>query len=115
MKLGFILGSTVAFLALACAKPTKPVQTETPTCIQEKIQSFQNQSCNRGAYVYEYIHNGQTVFVFNPGYCQVDVGATVYSANCEVLGQLGGVTGNTLIEGADFTSAVKVSSHWQKN
>jgi len=77
-----------------------------PQCISEKITSFSSSLvCQNGASVKEYSFQGGLVYVFSMGNCGADLSAGVYDSNCNYLGFLGGFTGNTKINGVEFSTA----------
>ena len=108
MKFFFLLLAGLLFLS-GCRK-----QAELSECIQSKIESFSNHSCQYGAEVKEYIFQGQTAYVFQMGYCGADLTAEVVDRNCNYLGDLGGIIGNTKINGEDFSTAIYVRTIWQR-
>jgi hypothetical protein len=77
---------------------------DCPDCIQDKVKEFaKNRICKDGsAGVAEYLFQDQYVYVFSDGTCGADMGAAVYSQNCEYLGYLGGIAGNLNINGVRF-------------
>ncbi|HBH83791.1 MAG: hypothetical protein A2X05_08145 [Bacteroidetes bacterium GWE2_41_25] len=76
---------------------------DAPGCIKDKIREFtKTVICDSGASVSLYILNGKNVYVFSDGSCGADLGAAVYSEDCYSLGFLGGITGNTIIQGVKF-------------
>ena len=89
----------LAFLAGGCEKIA-----DCPDCIYEKVIDFsKDHICNDGSSgVAEYLFQGQFVYVFSDGTCGADMGATVYSSECEKIGFLGGFTGNLIINDVVF-------------
>lgn len=76
---------------------------DAPGCIEDKIYTFKaSVICDHGAYVALYSFNDKDVYLFFEGYCGADLGATVYSSDCLRLGFLGGISGNTFIQGVNF-------------
>ena len=86
-----------------------------PGCIYTQIRnSISNSPCN-DAKVDEYLFQNKPVFVFDMGTCVVDGSADVYNDSCEIIGSLGGFTGNTKINGVDFSeNAVFQRTTWRK-
>lgn len=85
----------------------------TPACIEEKILSYdENAACDDPS-VNEYVFQGNTVFSFEPGTCGADMMAEVYDCECNLLGTLGGITGNTKINDEAFSYAVFVQVVWE--
>ena|SRR5690349_18129301 len=89
------------------------VEDGTPDCIIGKIREHKKQGCDDQK-VEQYQFQGKYVFVFGPGTCGADMQSDVYDENCNLLGSLGGITGNMSINGADFSSAVFVSLVWEQ-
>jgi len=86
----------------------------TPACIRHKIISFEKDALCSDPSVDEYEFQSKTVYVFSPGSCGADLGASVYDSNCNNLGGLGGLRGNTQIEGQDFSTATFIKTIWEK-
>ena len=71
-------------------------------------------SCN-DAKVDEYLFQNKTVFVFEEGTCLRDGISSVYDSSCQLLGSLGGFTGNLKIHGVNFSeTAVFQRTIWKK-
>jgi len=106
---GFYLffGFAFLFMAFQCNKHS------ASACINQKIAAFQSDCCANGASVVEYTFQQQHVFVFNYGSCGADLPAYVLTENCDTLGFLGGIAGNTIINGDDFSSANQVGVVWE--
>ena len=89
-------------------------EPKTPTCINSKVNEFKlTISCNIGANVKRYEFQAKRVYVFDPGTCGADMTSEVFDENCNSIGFLGGITGNTKINGEDFNSAKYTSTIWQ--
>jgi len=102
----------IVALFIVCAGCSK-IDRSAPGCIKEKIRHY-NFLC-KDAKVDEYIFQNQFVFVFDGGTCVRDGDAPVYNQSCEELGALGGITGNTKIQGVEFFSeAVFEKTIWKK-
>jgi Domain of unknown function (DUF6970) len=80
------------------------------------ITAFSNNSliCEHGPNVTEYIFQGQTVFVFDMGYCGADLSSEVVDNNCNSIGFLGGFLGNTRINGEEFSNAKYIATIWSR-
>lgn len=105
----FVLSST---LFTACDKYRVP--KDTPECIKNKIVEFDAIACDDGK-VDKYTYQGKTVYVFAPGIeCGADLTSEVVLEDCTNLGYLGGIAGNTIINGENFSSAVFVKNIWRK-
>ena len=92
----------------------KQEEGSLPNTIAEKITSFSSSSTCNDAHVDEKKYQNNVVYVFEEGTCVADKETTVYAANGKFLGSLGGFTGNTQINGADFSSAVFIKTVWSK-
>ena len=87
----------------------------TPGCIKDKITVFdENSSCDDGVKVERYAFQGENVYVFNPGTCGADMTSEVIDSECNTLGYLGGLTGNQIINGENFSSANFKEIVWEK-
>jgi len=85
-----------------------------PECLQSKIDHFKNTSCEHGASVKKYRFQGKIVYVFSMGFCGADMAASVVDNDCNYLGLLGGIDGNTEIGGVGFSTAVYVMTVWSR-
>jgi hypothetical protein len=103
---------TIAFMMSACSK--SDLDKDLPACLQDKISGFRSQSLCADASVKEYRFQAQTVFVFDHGSCGADLTAEVVDMQCQPLGSLGGIAGNTRINGIDFSAATWVRTVWKK-
>ena len=91
------------------------IEPGTPPCIENKIVSFNQTSICDNARVTEYIFQGKTVYVFSPGNtCGADLTSEVVDSDCNTLGYLGGISGNTTINGEKITYAIFVMIVWKK-
>jgi len=91
------------------------IEAGTSTCVVEKIKSFNKSSICDNADVTEYIFQGKTVYVFNPGNtCGADMTSDVIDSDCNRLGFLGGESGITKINGEEFSHATFVKTIWKK-
>ena len=96
---------------LGCKK--NEVKEEYPDCLNSIIDSHKINACSSGASVKEYSFQNNLVFVFDPGICGADMQSIVYNNTCINIGALGGIAGNTTINGADFSMATYVKTIWQ--
>lgn len=97
-------------LFMSCSKSI----SETPACVNDKIADYSKSATCKDATVKEYNFQSQTVYVFEPGTCGADMTSAVINADCKTIGHLGGITGNTKINGTEFSSAVFVKIVWKK-
>ncbi len=81
-------------------------------CLNSKISDFKKEACSTGASVKEYLFQNQSVFCFDPGVCGGDLASCVLSENCDTLGFLGGIAGNTTINGEPFSNAEFRGTVW---
>ncbi len=81
------------------------IDSNAPDCVKHRTRSFRSECCDSGASVKEYIFQGQNVYVYDPGDCGADMTSEVTDETCTTLGYLGGITGNTIINGEDFSLA----------
>lgn len=98
---------------ISCGQKTKKIiKAKNPVCLQQKIEEWKGQYCPKGKSVKQYTFQNKSVYVFEPGNCGADMQSIVLSTDCAVLGALGGFTGNMMINGEDFKSAVYVKTVW---
>ena len=90
------------------------IEKGTPKCVEGKIDNLNKIACDDGANVKEYTFQGKTVYVFYPGVCGADMTSEVIDSECNSLGLLGGISGNTKISGEEFSNAVFVKTTWEK-
>jgi hypothetical protein len=103
----------IGILALLMACKQLNIAEGTPECIQKKIEAFKPETCEDGANVNEYKFQGKFVYTFDHGTCGADMTTEVTDSNCKTLGQLGGIIGNTMINGEDFGNAEFVRTIWK--
>lgn len=101
---------TLIVLLNGCKKEEEAI----PDCIQTAITSFSTNSCETGARVEQYHFQGKTVYTFFMGFCGGDLPTFVKDENCNTLGYLGGLEGNTRINGTEFSSAQHVRTLWSR-
>lgn len=89
------------FLIISCNK--LDIEKGTPKCVADKIKDFNVSAACDDANVKEYVFQGNMVFTFDPGTCGADMTTEVISVDCNTLGYLGGIDGNTQINGEDFS------------
>jgi hypothetical protein len=110
-KLVLVILTIVATTISSCQLD---IEHGTPGCIQAKIKDFSDKGiqCETGKSVNKYSFQGMTVYVFEPGICGSDMAADVFDSNCNNLGFLGGIAGNTEINEEDFSNAVFIETVW---
>jgi hypothetical protein len=105
------LNALICLLALGSCRQLD-VPEKAPECIDRKIADFLPETCEEGASVKEYLFRNRKVYVFDRGNCGADMTSEVADDQCKTLGHLGGITGNTQIEGEEFSSATLVRTVW---
>lgn len=111
MKYSQLLFFMIIVLA-SCNK--SDIKKGTPDCIVHKINDFDKESGCDDRKVDRYKFQGQDVYVFEPGTCGADMTSEVVDDQCNTLGYLGGITGNTEINGEFFSSASFQENIWKK-
>ena len=89
---------------------------DIPPCLPSKIQEFdQTYNCDE-AKVDCFFFQGQYVYAFDPGVCAyADMQTEILDDHCETLGFLGGIMGNTEINGVSFfENAQFIETVWTK-
>jgi len=82
--------------------------------MNSKVDDFKKSDCEKGACVKEYLFQNQTVFVFDQMKCGADMTSEVFDEDCNSIGYLGGISGNSKINGVDFSDANFVRTVWEK-
>ncbi len=100
------------FIMITCKKDG--IKKSTPDCVKLRIDEYTTSAPCDDAKVKEYLFQRKTVYVFEAGSCGADMTSTVINEQCNVLGHLGGVTGNTEINGEDFSNAKYKGTTWEK-
>lgn len=106
----------LAGLVLTLSQSCKETAYNTEPCIDEKIEEFSKSgdTCD-GAKVSEFEFKDKTVYLFDLGNCCCDYTSEVLDEACTSLGQLGGIAGNTEIEGLEFSNYARlVRVVWEK-
>lgn len=109
------VGIFLLLLALttgSCYKIT--VTYGTPECMEQKISEFTKKSLCSNATVKLYRFQNDAVYVFSPGDCGADFQSEVTNNRCQTIGALGGIAGNTKINGEEFSNAVYIKTIWPK-
>ncbi|HLG03296.1 MAG TPA: hypothetical protein VI731_06850 [Bacteroidia bacterium] len=112
MKTIVVLITSALLVISNCNK--SDIAKGTPECVQKKIKEFDKSSSCNDARVKEYLFQGKHVFVFEPGTCGADMTSEVMDSGCSTLGYLGGISGNTKINGEEFSTAMYVKIVWEK-
>ncbi|MES3017497.1 MAG: hypothetical protein V4721_06960 [Bacteroidota bacterium] len=99
-----------ATLTIACTAQKPAI----PECVETKISEYNLSSACSDAKVDQYTFQGKTVYAFVPGTCGADMTTEVMNADCTTMGYLGGIAGNTKINGTEFSTAKFVKLIWKK-
>lgn len=99
-----------ASLMIACTT-MKPVLSK---CLEAEIKEYGLSTTCNDAKVDEYTFQGKLVYAFGPGTCGADMTTKVMTSDCKTLGYLGGIAGNTKINGEEFSTAKFVKTIWKK-
>lgn len=100
-KIFFLL--IINIITFSCNK--SDTDKNTPSCLDNKISAFKSSSTCNDANVKQYTFQNKTVYVFDNGTCGADMASEVIDFNCNSLGYLGGISGNTKINNEDFSNA----------
>ena len=112
MKYLSLLLLTTTLLGGCCQK--QDLFPDVAPCMEAHIVALSRSSSCPDAGVREYLFQGHTVYVLDPGTCCMDCGADVLDTKCNYLGSLGGMDGNTRIQGEPFEKAQFIRSVWQR-
>jgi len=102
----------LTFTIIACEK--SDVAENTPNCIVNKIETLKKNSICDDPNIKEYNFQGIVVYVVDQGSCGADLSAGVFDSDCNGLGELGGIIGNTIINGEEFSNATFIRLIWRK-
>ncbi|HMG14503.1 MAG TPA: hypothetical protein VK590_03585 [Saprospiraceae bacterium] len=81
-----------------------------PDCLYEKIEEIVLLNYAGKASITEYSFQNQNVFYIDPGENGgSDQAYDVINSNCDKIGQLKGIAGNTIINGEDFFKNAKLT------
>ena len=110
-----IVSGLLVLIVAALSSCQLDIEPGTPGCIRAKIKEFSstNIPCETGKEVKKYDFQDMTVYVFEPGTCGSDMTSDVLDSDCNNLGFLGGIAGNTQINGEDFSSATFIETVWE--
>jgi len=111
-KVKFLLFLSVLALMMACNK--LDIEKGTPKSIVNKIKDFDKSAVCDDAKVNEFNFQGNVVYTFEPGSCGADMTTEVVNTDGNTMGNLGGIAGNSQINGEDFSHAVFIKTVWEK-
>ncbi len=109
-KLSIVL--LIASIIISCNK--LDIENGTPKCVELKIKDLNKFSTCNDAKVDEYTFQGNTVYTLDPGNCGADMATEVINSDCISLGYLGGIDGNSKINGEEFSTATFIKTIWEK-
>ena len=112
LKFSSLLLFWVAITVVSCRKVI--LDKDDPSCLKDKIRSFDRQEDCASAKVDAYSFQGQTVYAFSPGNCGADMMTDILDSDCNTIGSLGGIAGNTEVNGEPFSNAVYLRNIWTK-
>lgn len=99
----------ILFILLLSLTACEKIDNDAPNCIKDKIRKHKKElfPCDEDSSVKQYSFQGKFVYVFDPGLCGADMQAPVYDEDCNLLGNLGGIVGNLIINGERFDQKAK--------
>jgi hypothetical protein len=107
-------GFSVVFLfifALTACKKFR-IESNVPACIEESAKEKTKSTTSVYATILEYEFQSKLVYVFDLNAGETDSRAEIYSADCKLLGILGGPEKNTIINGEEFKNATFKRKVW---
>jgi len=85
-----------------------------PACMESAIVQFDlTKACRYSAKVERYTFQRKTVFALAPGTCIADQTTDIIDIDCNTIGSLGGIAGNTIINGEEFSNAILIETLWE--
>lgn len=109
--ISYVVITIISFSVFSCGKFDTPA--DTPDCISDSIQDFAKEAACDDVSIEEYKFQGELVYCYNSGSCGADMDSKVCDAECHVLGYLGGIVGNTSINGESFSTAEYIRTIWK--
>ena len=109
-----LISLIILFVTVGTSCNKTDIAKGTPQCVKKKIEDFNKTSSCDDAKVKEYEFQGGNAFLFEPGTCGADMTSEVIDSGCITLGYLGGITGNTKINGEEFSNAKFLKTIWKK-
>jgi len=109
-----LLLTLLSFLFMATGCEKNKLETIPSECLASSIRAFKRESLCSDASVKEYRFQQQLVYVFDLGTCGADLSAKVTDIACNSIGMLGGISGNTMINGESFANATFIRTIWKK-
>ncbi len=104
----------IGLLFYSSCKKTE-ITNGTPLCIKTEIRNYEvNGTFCSDAHVDEYEFQSERVYFFSPGTCGNDMAAEVFDSKCNSIGFIGGLLGNTQINGEEFSNAKFIKTVWKK-
>lgn len=97
---------------LSCSK--LDIEKGTPVGVKKQIKAFNKNAICKDAKVDEYRFQNKSVYAFEQGNCGADLTTDIYNKDGEKMGALGGIMGNTKINGKEFSNAPFVKNVWKK-
>lgn len=111
MKTIQILSALLLLFICSCSKE-KVKMNDTPECFTQRLSD--PNYVNLISKMDQYTFQGKTVYAIEPADNIADGATEVIDENCNKLGFLGGLKGNTEINGEDFSNAVFIKNSWKK-
>lgn len=88
------------------------IEPGAPECIKNTARERTKDVNSEYATILEYEFQGKLVYVFDLNAGNPDSQADIFDSNCTLLGYLGGISGNRIINGEDFSNAVFKRKIW---
>ena len=88
------------------------IADEVPECLESTIEDFDDDWYLTVTRVEEFRFQDELVYHFVPQEIVVDAQSAVFNSDCELIGWLGGLAGNTEINGEDFNTAELIRVVW---
>lgn len=97
----------IFFTVLLTGCKVNNTQKASENCLAYRIKLFEESApCPKGLNVSEYTFQNQIVYVLGGKNCGADMTTEVINTDCNTIGYLGGITGNTKINKENFSNAV---------
>jgi len=107
----FVIAISNLVIFLSCGKYDL---SNTPHCLVNSIDFINTYIGRCPAFIIEYEFQNNIVYYVDPGSCSEDEQFPILNTNCDTLGYLAGIAGNSIINGDDFyIKAKKLRTVWK--
>ena len=97
----------------------KPLDKDAPSCLHESIKKLKKSMvASKNASITEFLFQEKLVYLIDGGCdcanCCADMSVGVVDSDCNIIGELGGFFGKTIINGEQFSNAEYIRTVWSE-